>query len=98
MPVVLWQEQTGFGDGDPVVSLPGSGLAIPRGLEAVFKYGDLVLNDRTKIDKYRITQIDGLDDPDVRDSRDVNPGSHGETPHAAFYGGRTLALNGRIEA
>jgi hypothetical protein len=50
------------------------------------------------IDKYRVISIDGLDDPDVRDSRDENPADDGEQPNFSLYGGRTIAITGRIEA
>jgi hypothetical protein len=97
-PVVLYSEETGLGLGDPDLALEGTGRSVPRGIEAQFEYNGLILNDRTVIDKYRIMQIDGLDDADVRDSRDENPGQHGETPNFALYGGRTIAITGRIEA
>lgn len=98
MPVVLFSEEGGLGDGDPVIGQPGTGTSIPFGLEAHFRYNGLTLNDRSVVDKYRIISIDGLDDPDIRDSREENPAYHGETPYGSFYGGRTLAMNGRIEA
>ncbi len=82
----------------PSVVDPGSGTAGPLGIEAVIEYNGLLLNRLTDYDKYRITSIDGLADADIRDSRSVNPGRHGETAFQAFYGGRTLVLNGRIEA
>lgn len=98
MPTIIWEEESGFGDGDPLLSLQGSGTAVPRGVETVFEFNGLKLNDRSVIDKYRIISIDGLDDADVRDSREDNPSEHGETAYNAFYGGRTIALRGRVEA
>lgn len=97
-PTVLYAEESGLGDGDPAVSVAGTGESVPRGVEAVFSYNGLLLNDRTVIDKFRIISIDGLDDADVRDTRDINPGDHGETPGGAYYGGRTIAIQGRVEA
>lgn len=97
-PVVLYGESSGFGDGDPVVAVPGSGDAVPRGVEANFLYNGLTMNDLTVIDKYRVISIDGLDDADVRDNREDNPSDDGETAYNAYYGGRTLAVTGRIEA
>lgn len=98
MPVILYKEEAGLGDGDPVVALAGTGTSIPRGVEAVFKYSDLILNDRTTVDKIRVTKISGLDDADVRDSRDDNVQDDGETVYPGFYGGRTLVFEGSIEA
>lgn len=49
-------------------------------------------------DFYRILEIDGLGDPDIRDSREVNPSAHGETAFQSWYGGRTITITGRIEA
>lgn len=77
---------------------PGSGVSGPPGLETKFEYNGLYLNDLSLTDKYRVMSIDGLADADIRDSRAVNPGRHGETAFQAFYGGRTLVLSGRIEA
>lgn len=42
--------------------------------------------------------IDGLDDPDVRDDREDNAATHGETAYTSYYGGRTIAMTGRIES
>lgn len=98
-PIVLYpQITTDYGDGSTTLSLPGSGLAVPGGLECIFSYSELTLNDLSVIDKYRITSIDGLDDADVRDSREDNPADHGETTYESFSGGRTLAIKGKIEA
>lgn len=97
-PIVLYSEESGLGGGDADVSLHGTGRAVPRGVETLFQYNGLILNDRSVIDKYRIISIDGLDDADIRDSRDENPADDGETPNSAFYGGRTIAINGRVEA
>lgn len=47
---------------------------------------------------YRITGLDGISGADIRDDRDANPGAHGETAFNAFYGGRTITIEGKIEA
>jgi hypothetical protein len=77
---------------------PGTGIAVPTGVESIIEYNGLLMNDTTTTDKIRITEIDGLADADIRDARDQNPGFHGETAFDAFYGGRTITLTGRIEA
>ena len=97
-PITLWSETQGFGSGDTAVSLPGSGTAVPLGLEAVFSYNGLIFNDIDVIDKYRLISIEGLDDADVRDTREVKPARDGEDANFSLYGGRTIALRGRVEA
>lgn len=98
MTLVIPKPKTGLSSGDPDVALQGTGTSIPPGLESVFEYNGIILNNRLVIDKYRITDIGGFDDADIRDARENNPGSHGETAYNAFYGGRTITLTGRIEA
>jgi hypothetical protein len=85
-----------LGIGDPNVGLAGTGISGPRGIEAVLEYNGLYLNIRNWIDTYLVTTIGGLDDADIRDSRDVNPGYHGETAFASYYGGRTVTLTGKV--
>jgi hypothetical protein len=92
----------GPGDGQPptpegAFTLPGSGLAVPGGLECVFEYNNLYLNVQQNVDRYKVKNIDGLYDADIRDTRDVNTNSDGETPYNSFYGGRTIVLSGTIE-
>lgn len=72
--------------------------AFIRGLEATFTFNDLVLNDLSQPDRYRLSKIDGLYDAEVRDSREANPSRHGESAYSSFYSGRTLAFNGTIYA
>ena len=88
----------GLGGGYPDRIALGSGASRPFGVEGVFEYDGLTLNNRRWIDTYLITSIDGLSDADIRDTREVNPGRHGETAFAAYYGGRTIVLTGRIRA
>jgi hypothetical protein len=88
----------GLGDGVPeTTTLAGSGYAVPAGLEAVLEYNGLFLNVQKNTDRYKITNIDGLGDSDIRDTRDVNTDDDGETPFNAFLGGRTIVLTGTIE-
>lgn len=88
----------GAGDGQPgVLTLPGSGFAVPAGIEAALEFNGLFLNVRKNIDRYRITTIDGLADADVRDTRDVNTDDDGEEPFNSFYGGRTIVIGGVID-
>jgi Phage tail protein len=79
-------------NGNPV----GTGRSGPTGIESVIEYNGIYLNVREWIDTYLVTSIGGLDDADVRDSREVNPGYHGETAFPSFYGGRTIALTGKV--
>jgi len=84
--------------GDPNLSITGSGFAVPRGIEAILSYNGLVMNDLTVYDKYRVLSIDGLADADVRDNREELPGDDGESAYDNFYGGRTIVLKVRVEA
>lgn len=79
--------------------LSGDPSANPRGLESQLVYNDLVLNDRLSgPDRYIITEIDGLADANIRDSREDNPVRHGQTTYQSFYSGRTITLTGQIQA
>lgn len=69
-----------------------------RGTESRILYNGLVMNDRRISDSYVITEITGLDDPDIRDSRTDNQDADGETPYLAYNGGRTVTLKGYIRA
>ncbi len=84
--------------GLPLLASTGTGLSVPTGVESNYLYNDLLLGDTTTQDKIRITRIEGLNDPDVRDSREILPARHGEIAFTALYGGRTISISGRIEA
>jgi hypothetical protein len=86
----------GLGTGAPADGVPGTGISGPRGIEAIIEYNGLFMNVRNWVDTYIVTSIGGLDDADVRDNREVNPGYHGETPFPGYYGGRTITLTGKI--
>jgi len=79
-------------------TIADTALIAPRGLECVFEYKGLTLNDRRWPDHYRLTRVTGLDDSDVRDSREPNPDADGETPFGSRYGGRTIGLTGYVQA
>ena len=83
---------------DTFKTIADTALIAPRGLECVFEYKGLLLNDRRYPDHYRLTNVTGLDDADVRDSREANPDADGETPFGSRYGGRTIGLQGFIQA
>lgn len=88
----------GLTTGHPTELLPGTGESGPGGVESVLEYRGTFLNQRGNNDTYLVTNIDGLADADVRDTRDVNPSDHGETAFEAFYGGRTIVLTGKIRS
>lgn len=99
MPILELQPQVhGAEWGDHLLSQEGSGTAFPPGLETVFEYNGMVFNKLDQVDKIRVTKIDGLFDADIRDNRENNPSSDGETALDAFYSGRTIVYTGRIEA
>jgi hypothetical protein len=68
------------------------------GIESPIQFNGFTLNNRSTADAVFITSIDGLEDADVRDTRDVNPGYDGETAFNSLYGGRTIVLNGFLRA
>lgn len=68
------------------------------GQHALIEYNGYVFNDRYQSDRIRITNITGLDDADISDSREAIPGDHGENVYDALYRGRTFVMSGRIEA
>lgn len=68
------------------------------GVESKLEFNGYILNNRKSADAVFITSIDGLEDADIRDSRDVNPGYDGETAFSSLYGGRTIVLSGFIRA
>jgi hypothetical protein len=84
------------GTGQPGDGLPGEGTSGPRGIESIIEFNGLYLNVRDWVDTYLVTNIGGLDDADIRDNRDVNPGYDGETAFPALYGGRTITLTGKV--
>lgn len=98
MPIVLPNPIVGRSSGSPEVILLGSGQSHLGGVESYFVYEDLLMNDRQNIDTYIIKEIDGLADPDLRDSRETIPQAHGEHAFNSWYGGRTIVLNGTIRA
>ena len=98
MPVLLEEILSTLAAGSATVALPGTGESQPGGLECTFQFGGLTMHDRRYIDKIRITKLDGFQDADVRDNRENNPADHGETAFESWYGGRTMTINGRIEA
>jgi hypothetical protein len=88
-----------LGDAD-YIYLPGSGLEVP-GIEAKFEYGSggLIINDQSKPDQVRVTEISGLhDDPDVADSRAEKAGRWGERTGLLVPRGRTVGLTGQVRA
>lgn len=99
MPVTtIGTPQAGLGQGDPADIIIGTKTSGPRGIESVLEFNGIFLNNRAWVDTYLVTQINGIDDADVRDQREANPGRHGETPFPSYYGGRTIVLQGKIVA
>jgi hypothetical protein len=89
---------SGLSTGSPAEIIRGTKSSGPRGIESILEYRGVYLNIREWIDTYLVNNIDGLDDADVRDNREPNPGYHGELPLPSFYGGRTIVLQGKIVA
>lgn len=98
MPLVLYPAEIGIGQGSSGGPVAGSDLSVPGGVDSILEFNGLLLNVRRWWDTYIVTEIDGLDDADIRDARDQNPVAHGETAFDSYYGGRTITLTGRIRA
>ena len=76
----------------------GTGEAGVGGVENIIEYDGYQINKRDQVDAVLVTQIDGLADADIRDTREVNPGYDGERAFNSYYGGRTIVLSGKIRA
>lgn len=76
------------------------------GKESLFKinsptWGDLIINDRSSVNRHHIDTIDGLfSDPDIREQREANPNEHGELRigNEGLLGGKTIVIRGRTIA
>jgi len=95
---VLYPSDDSKWQGDPNLSITGTGFSVPRGLEAVFSFNGLIMNDKSVYDKYRVMNIDGLADPDIRDVREEKFSDDGEDAYDSYYGGRTIVMKVRVEA
>ncbi len=95
---IIWDESAGQQSISRRSHQPDAADAPMLGLESIISYNGLLLNDFRFFDRYQVTEITGLDDADVRDSREERPDSHGESPFNAFYGGRTITIRGKIIA
>lgn len=58
----------------------------------------LIINDRLHPDRYFVKTITGLRGSDVRDTRVPHPSAHGEIPYDSFMGGKTITVDGTMEA
>jgi Phage tail protein len=82
---------------------PNLFTAAPYGLEVQLVFNGLTMNANKSfpsgtLGAYFITAMGGLDDADVRATADPRPDMHGELPLTAWYGGRTLVIEGYILA
>jgi hypothetical protein len=96
--LVLPRPGLALGEGSSDERILGTKKSGPRGVESNIEYNGLYMNIREWIDTFVVSTINGLDDADIRDAREPNPGQHGETPFPAFYGGRTIVLQGKVLA
>lgn len=97
-PLILDPPDVSLWTGDPDVALPGSGLSLSAGLESLYVYGGVTINDRSVVDAYVLTKIEGFDDADVRFAEDDAPGDDGTIPRRSFAGGRTITMAGYVRA
>lgn len=74
-------------------------IVVPKGIECPIEFNNLTMNEWMPNDRINIISMDGLDDADVRVSSEPNPGADGEEIFGnSYYGGRTIVINGRVEA
>lgn len=59
---------------------------------------NFVFNDRSVLERARITGIDGLMDSDLRDTRQDIPDFDGEDFYDLLRGGRTISIDGELRA
>jgi hypothetical protein len=71
---------------------------LSMGVQSRISYNGYIINDRYQADRIRVTNITGLDDSDITDSREAVPGDDGEFVYDSFYRGRTFVLSGKIQA
>lgn len=95
---IIFDESSGQASNFRRSHQPDAADAPNIGLEAVVTYNGLLLNDFRYMDRYQVLEMTGLDDADIRDSREDNPDDHGESVFNSFYGGRTITIRGRIIA
>lgn len=72
--------------------------AFSIGPHNTFGYNGITLNNRRQRERYWVEEMTGFDDPDVAADAEANTQEDGETPNPGFYRGRTMTLNGWIEA
>lgn len=77
---------------------PGVPDTVALGKQSLLEYNGLVLNDRQRPDRYLVTSLEGLGGADLRDSRALRPANHGEIPYDSYWGGRTITIEGQMEA
>jgi hypothetical protein len=77
--------------------LPSTGEPY-RGIETVIRVNGLLLNDRRYLDNYRVTEVTGMDDPDLNDVREAGTEVDGEYAFNSYYSGRTITLRGEVRA
>jgi hypothetical protein len=97
-PLGLLPPPSGLSSGSPGVAILGTGTSISPGVDSIIEFNNLMMNIRNNADAYIVNEVNGLEDADLRDDREVNPQAHGETYFDAFYGGRTITISGYIRA
>lgn len=97
-PIILDPPGVDLWSGSTSVYLPGSEISLSAGLESLYTYGGVTLNDRSVHDAYVLTKIEGLDDADLRFAEDDAPGDDGTIPRRSFAGGRTIVLTGYVRS
>lgn len=84
-----------LGTGSPVDRVIGTGDSFPT-FPGFVQYNKLLLNNWHNFDYFHVASIDGVDDAEIRDTRQPKPNDDGEDSYGAYYGGRSIVVNGQI--
>lgn len=86
------------GSGSTTLGLAGSGSSLMRPRRYLHTFNNLILNNQGVIDKYRCMTFSGMGYPDLKDDRVELSQEDGELPLDAYFKGRTMAIDYRIES
>lgn len=69
------------------------------GIESIWEYNGLIMNDREEYNSYLFDQISGFRAPGIREDRSANPTDHGDRANTnPLLDGKNIVIDGRIRA
>lgn len=72
--------------------------SLPLGVHDIMVFNGFVFNDPWALERAKLSNVDGLMDSDLRDTREEYPDIDGEIAYAMYRGGRTVVLDGTLRA